>query len=63
MEEARCLATEFERLEDGAYICSAGGSATRIRCVKYLDEGFVHVDGGGNRSEYRLVPLPPLPDE
>jgi hypothetical protein len=48
MEEARCLRSEFDRLPDGAYICSSGSSGTWIRCVEYLDQGFVHVDGGGN---------------
>ncbi|MFN8113180.1 MAG: hypothetical protein U0R51_08265 [Solirubrobacterales bacterium] len=62
IEEARCRRDEFVRLDDGAYICSSGGSGTWIRCVEYLDEGFVHVDGGGDRFVYRLVPLPPLPD-
>lgn len=63
IEEARCRRAEFERDEDGAYISASGGSATWIRCVEYLDEGFVHVDGGGDRFIYRLVPLPPLHDE
>lgn len=62
IEEARCRRTEFERLDDGAFICSSGGSATWIRCLEHLDNGFVHVDGGGNRFVYRLVPLPPLPN-
>ena len=62
MEEARCLATEFDRQPDGAYVCPSGSSGTWIRCVEHLDEGFVHVDGGGDRHTYRLVPLPPLAD-
>jgi len=62
IEEARCRRDEFERLDDGAYISSSGGSATWIRCVEYLDDSFVHIDGGGGRFVYRLVPLPPLLD-
>ncbi len=61
MEEAQCIAREFERLEDGSYICSPGSSATWIRCVEHHDAHFVHVDGGGDRHRYRLVPLPIAP--
>ena len=61
MEEAQCAAGEFQRLEDGGFVCSSGGSATWIRCVERHDAHFVHVDGGGDRHRYRLVPLPSLP--
>ena len=61
MEEAGCLAREFERLPDGSYICSSGSSATWIRCVERHDDHFVHVDGDGERHRYRLVPLPIAP--
>lgn len=63
IEEARCRRDEFQRLENGSYISASGGSATWIRCVEHLNDGFVHIDGGGDRFIYRLVPLPPLPDE
>ena len=61
IEEAHCLSREVERLEDGSYICSSGGSATWIRCVDHRGDHFVHVDGGGERHRYRLVPLPVAP--
>ncbi len=59
MDEASCREEEFERLEDGSYVSTPGGSIVWIRCVEHLDDGLVHVDGGGeDRFVYRLVPLP-----
>jgi hypothetical protein len=61
LDDAVCLQREFERLPDGSYICSAFGSATWIRCVGHREDGFDHVDGGGQLSRYRLVELPEPP--
>ena len=47
----------FRRNPDGSYICSGWGSPIHIRCVERHDDYFVHVDGGGRRFRYRLVPL------
>ncbi len=63
MVEAVCLANMFDRLDDGSYIWSHFGSGLWIRCVEKHDDHFVHVDGGGDRFRYRLVALPPVPDD
>ena len=57
MTEASCRARDFERLDDGAYIYSGGSSGLWIRCVECHSDHFIHVDGGGDRHRYRLVPL------
>lgn len=46
---------QFERLDDGTYVCGGwGASTTYIRCLAYRDEGIEHVDGGRPRWLYRL---------
>lgn len=57
MEEAVCRAKHFNRLEDGSYVGDAGGSPIWFRCVERHDDHFVHVDGGGRRFRYRLLPV------
>jgi len=59
LEEAVCLARHFNRLPDGSYCGNAGGSPIWFRCVEHRDNYFVHVDGGGRRFNYRLLPIPP----
>jgi uncharacterized protein DUF429 len=50
----------FERLDDGAYVCTAtGGSSIWIRALSINDRGVIeHVDGDGSGHvyRYRLVP-------
>jgi hypothetical protein len=58
MSEAVSGRDRFARLEDGSYINGDGGSGLWIRCIEMRSDYFVHVDGGGNRYKYRLVPLP-----
>ena len=59
IEEAVCLARHFTRLPDRSYCGAAGGwSPTWFRCVEHHDGYFVHVDGGGRRFRYRLLPIP-----
>ena len=56
--EAICTPDQFDRLEDGSYICSHFGSGLWIRCVADHGDWFEHEDGGGGRHRYRLVSLP-----
>lgn len=53
--EATCEARQFERLEDGSYVGSAGGSPIYFRCIENHLSHFIHVDGTGRTFVYRLV--------
>lgn len=53
----------FQRLDDGTYVGGGNGSPVWIRCVEQHEDHFIHVDGGGDRHRYRLVPLPTVPDD
>lgn len=53
-------AKDFERLEDGTYVCAGhGGSPTWLRCIAHRDGYFEHVDGGGQGQvhAYRITPV------
>lgn len=53
-------AGDFERLEDGSYVCAGlGGSPTWIRCIGRRDDSLDVVDGAGDRYRYRLRPRRP----
>lgn len=57
MDEGWYMARAFQRLPDGMYVCSLEGTLQKIRCVEKLPDGsFIHLDGGGERHHYRLVP-------
>lgn len=63
--EAQYLAAHFNRLEDGSYVGTAGGSPIWFRCVEKLPDGsFIHIDRGGegDRYRYRLLELPMIED-
>lgn len=55
MGEALCSASDFDRLDNGAYVYSGGGSGLWIRCVAHHADHFEHLDGGGQLHRYRLV--------
>jgi hypothetical protein len=57
--EARGLATDFIRNDDGSYVGRAGGSPIWFRCIAKHPDHFIHVDGTGALFVYRLLPLPP----
>lgn len=57
MEEAVCLAANANRLEDGSYAVGTDGVGIMLRCIENRSDHFVHVDGGGRRCEYRLLPI------
>lgn len=59
MEEAVCLAEHAKRLDDGSYAVGTDGIGIMFRCIEHRDGSFIHVDGGGRRFEYRLLPIPP----
>ncbi len=60
--EARCLAEDFTRMDNGGYVGSAGGSPIYFRCVAKNPDHFIHADGGGSLFVYRLLPLPDDPE-
>lgn len=52
-------AHDFERRDDGAYLCVLGaGSPLRLRCLRQDSDLVDVVDGGGEWFTYRLVPFP-----
>jgi hypothetical protein len=52
-------ATAGARRSLGAsYLCTSFSSALWIRCTAHHDDHFEHVDGGGKRFAYRILPLP-----
>lgn len=58
-DEAFCTRDLFARQRDGSYLNSDGGSGLWIRAEQVASNGEItHVDGGGTRFRYRLVPLP-----
>lgn len=59
MEEAVCLAAHANRLEDGSYAIGTDGTGIMIRCVEKHRDHIVHVDGTGERFEYRLLAVEP----
>lgn len=61
MLEAVCAANQFDRTDDGAYICSSFSSGLWIRCVERHADHFVHIDGGGKTHRYRIKQLPEQP--
>jgi hypothetical protein len=56
------LGQDCKHLEDGSYVCGhrGGGSPLQIRCIAYLPDSFIHLDGGGRPFRYRLVAQPML---
>ncbi len=58
-EQAVCRPEQFARDEDGSYVCTTLGSPIWLRCVEKHRDHFVHVDGGGERFEYRLLRIEP----
>lgn len=59
IEEAVCLAENASRLADGSYAVGTRGVGIMFRCVEKHAGHFVHIDGGGNRFVYRLLPIEP----
>lgn len=59
LEEAVSTAERTHRLEDGSYTVGTGGVGIMFRCIEGTADGFVHVDGGGRRFDYRLLPIKP----
>lgn len=57
LEEAVCLSANAGRLDDGSYAIGTGGVGIMLRCVEKHADHFVHVDGGGRRFQYRLLPI------
>jgi hypothetical protein len=55
---AKCRASEFERLDDGAYVCQGEGSPIWLRCLRQDGSILYVVDGAGDPYTYRLVPFP-----
>ncbi|UJA20471.1 hypothetical protein HJD18_09805 [Thermoleophilia bacterium SCSIO 60948] len=55
--EARCLAADFHRNDDGSYVASTPGSPIIFRCIALGPGWFIHADGGGQLYTYRLVDL------
>lgn len=51
-------AEEFERQEDGAYLCAAEGSPLWLRCLRQDGSVIYVIDGGGDPFTYRLAPFP-----
>lgn len=50
---------DFERLDDGAYVCGDySHSPVYLRCIAHRDGYFEHVDQGGHGDiyAYRIVP-------
>lgn len=59
IDQAFCTPENFCRNADGSYLCSDGGSGLWIRALALHRDGVIdHVDGGGTRHRYRLLPLP-----
>ncbi len=56
MTEAIGFARQFDRLEDGSYIYSGGGSTLWPRFIEHHTDHFIHVDGGGDPFTYRILP-------
>ena len=55
-------ARDFDRLDDGRYICAEFSSGLWIRCIAHHDGWFEHADGVDEIHRYRLVPLPMVPE-
>jgi hypothetical protein len=61
LDHALLRASDFDRLDDGAYLCTGNGSRVWLRCLEQRgDEIDVIdvIDGGGDRLTYRLSPFP-----
>ena len=52
-------AADFDRLDDGAYLCAGhGGSPLYLRCLEQRGHELDVLDGGNNLFTYRLVAYP-----
>jgi hypothetical protein len=48
----------FDRLSDGTYLCTTGGSPMYLRCLRQDGSVLYVLDGAGDPYTYRLVPFP-----
>jgi hypothetical protein len=58
IDHGRYNARDFQRLDDGAYVCSAGGSPTWLRCLRRDGDVLTVADGAGRPYRARIVPFP-----
>ena len=59
IDAGRFRSGDFDRLEDGTYVCSTGaGTPLWLRCVRQDGSVIYVVDGEGNPYTYRLHPFP-----